>query len=169
MLKMTTTSVKNNLKVILDQLSSVYNEASPLTRAPNIPRLVAVSKTKPKELVIEAYESGQRHFGENYVQELVDKSSDPVIIDKCPDIKWHFIGTIQSNKVGKIVKTVNLDLVETISSMKLVERFQHNCLLNKVSKLGIMIQVYLHKLIYAFELFFKNGTNFSIDFDYNIG
>ena len=94
MLKMTTTSVKNNLKVILDQLSSVYNEASPLTRAPNIPRLVAVSKTKPKELVIEAYESGQRHFGENYVQELVDKSSDPVIIDKCPDIKWHFIGTI---------------------------------------------------------------------------
>ena len=146
MIKMTTTGVKNNLKVILDQLSSVYNEASPLTRAPTIPRLVAVSKTKPKELVIEAYESGQRHFGENYVQELVEKSSDPVIIEKCPDIKWHFIGSIQSNKVAKIVKTVNLDVVETISSMKLVERFQQMCLSNKVSKLGIMIQV--HKLIY---------------------
>lgn len=43
------------------------------------PRLVAVSKTKPKELIIAAYNSGQRHFGENYVQELVEKSNDPEV------------------------------------------------------------------------------------------
>ncbi|KAI5693618.1 hypothetical protein M8J75_002480 [Diaphorina citri] len=41
------------------------------------PRLVAVSKTKPKELIIEAYNGGQRHFGENYVQELLEKGHDP--------------------------------------------------------------------------------------------
>lgn len=48
---------------------------------PNLkPRLVAVSKTKPKELLFTAYDCGQRHFGENYVQELVDKSNDPEVI-----------------------------------------------------------------------------------------
>ena len=41
-----------------------------------MPRLVAVSKTKPKEMILEAYSAGQRHFGENYVQELVDKAHD---------------------------------------------------------------------------------------------
>lgn len=40
------------------------------------PRLVAVSKTKPKEMILEAYSAGQRHFGENYVQELVEKAHD---------------------------------------------------------------------------------------------
>lgn len=44
------------------------------------PRLVAVSKTKPKELIIAAYKNGQRHFGENYVQELVEKASDKDVI-----------------------------------------------------------------------------------------
>ena len=92
-------------------------------------------------LVIEAYEAGQRHFGENYVQELIEKSSDPVILEKCPDIKWHFIGTIQQNKIGKIVKTKNLDLVETIASLKYAEKFQNSCQANKVPKLGIMVQV----------------------------
>lgn len=47
---------------------------------PNIkPKLVAVSKTKPKELIYAAYEYGQRHFGENYVQELLEKSHDPEV------------------------------------------------------------------------------------------
>jgi len=57
------------------------------------PRLVAVSKTKPVEAVLEAYAAGQRHFGENYVQELLDKAP------RCPaDVRWHFIGQLQSNK-----------------------------------------------------------------------
>ena len=44
---------------------------------PGTPRLVAVSKTKPKECIVQAYMEGQRHFGENYVQELVEKAADP--------------------------------------------------------------------------------------------
>lgn len=66
-------------------------------------RLVAVSKFHPKESVLEAYSLGQHVFGENYVQELIDKASDPDILNQCPDIKWHFIGHLQSNKVNKIV------------------------------------------------------------------
>lgn len=66
------------------------------------PRLVAVSKTKPAEDVVEAYEAGQRHFGENYVQELVEKASHPAILEKCKDIKWHFIGHLQTNKIQKV-------------------------------------------------------------------
>lgn len=58
------------------------------------PRLVAVSKTKPVEALKEAYDAGQRVFGENYVQELVEKA--PVLPQ---DIQWHFIGHLQTNKV----------------------------------------------------------------------
>lgn len=58
------------------------------------PRLVAVSKTKPAEAVREAYDAGHRVFGENYVQELLDKA--PLLPG---DVRWHFIGHLQSNKV----------------------------------------------------------------------
>ena len=68
-----------------------------------LPRLVAVSKTKPGDAVVEAYNAGQRHFGENYVQELLDKAPQLPA-----DIMWHFIGQLQSNKVGGIAcDTVN--------------------------------------------------------------
>lgn len=83
------------------------------------PRLVAVSKTKPVELIIAAYNSGQRHFGENYVQELLQKSFDEEIRKHCKDIKWHFIGNLQRNKVNKIVTVPNLYLVETVDSENL--------------------------------------------------
>lgn len=64
-------------------------------------RLVAVSKTKGPELVQEAYNAGQRVFGENYVQELVGKA--PVLPS---DIQWHFIGHLQSNKVKTLIGRV---------------------------------------------------------------
>ncbi|XP_065351200.1 pyridoxal phosphate homeostasis protein [Cloeon dipterum] len=84
-----------------------------------LPRLVAVSKTKPNELVIAAYEAGQRHFGENYVQELNQKGNDPEILLKCPDIRWHFIGRLQRNKIPKVINTPNLFMVETVDSARL--------------------------------------------------
>ena len=65
----------------------------------NKTQLIAVSKTKPVNMILEAYSSGQRHFGENYIQELVEKSADQEILEKCPEIKWHMIGPVQSNKV----------------------------------------------------------------------
>lgn len=80
-----------------------------------MPRLVAVSKTKPVSDLEEAYNAGQRDFGENYVQELLEK------VDKLPqDVRWHYIGHLQSNKAKVLVEKVpNLAFVETVDSEKL--------------------------------------------------
>ncbi len=67
------------------------------------PHLVAVCKTKPVEDIQALYDLGQRDFGENYVQELVDKEA---LLPK--DIRWHFIGHLQSNKVKYIAPFVHL-------------------------------------------------------------
>lgn len=66
--------------------------------------MVAVSKTKPIELIIDAYSVGQRHFGENYVKELYEKSTNELINQHCPEIRWHFIGHLQSSAVNKVTK-----------------------------------------------------------------
>ncbi|KAI8925863.1 hypothetical protein BC831DRAFT_459347 [Entophlyctis helioformis] len=76
-------------------------------------RLVAVSKTKPASDIAAAYALGHRHFGENYIQELVEKAA---ILPK--DIKWHFIGSLQSNKCKLLSSVANLAVVETIDSVK---------------------------------------------------
>lgn len=75
--------------------------------------LVAVSKTKPVADIQELYELGQRDFGENYVQELADKESQ---LPK--DIRWHFIGHLQSNKVKYIAPFVHL--IHGVDSIKLL-------------------------------------------------
>lgn len=75
--------------------------------------LVAVSKIKPVEAILALYNLGQKNFGENYVQELVDKQS------KLPtDIRWHFIGHLQSNKVKYIASFVYL--IHGVDSFKLL-------------------------------------------------
>ncbi len=61
-------NVSDNLSRVNDRLKQTYEGADQKSRAPTMPRLVAVSKTKPKELVMEAYTAGHRHFGENYIQ-----------------------------------------------------------------------------------------------------
>lgn len=66
-------------------------------------RLVAVSKTKPISDIIEAYNEGQRHFGENYVKELIEKACSNELQTNCPEIKWHFIGNLQKNKINKLL------------------------------------------------------------------
>ncbi|KAG8141366.1 hypothetical protein E2320_006994 [Naja naja] len=82
------------------------------------PRLVAVSKTKPAEMVIEAYNHGQRSFGENYVQELLEKASDSRILSSCPEIKWHFIGHLQKNNVNKLIGKHGLPPGELITTVE---------------------------------------------------
>lgn len=76
--------------------------------------LVAVSKTKPVEDIFELYNLGHRDFGENYVQELVDKS-----VSLPADIRWHFIGHLQSNKVKYIAPFVHL--IHGVDSFKLLK------------------------------------------------
>lgn len=88
-------------------------------------RLVAVSKTKPVELLRDAYDAGQRVFGENYVQELIEKV--PQLPD---DVTWHFIGPLQSNKAGKLVQAFEPDqlhrlVIETVASEKLATKLNN--------------------------------------------
>ena len=76
--------------------------------------LVAVSKTKPVEILMEAYNAGQRVFGENKAQEIINKQ--PQLPD---DIKWHFIGHLQSNKVKYLVPFV--EMIHAVDSFKLLK------------------------------------------------
>ena len=83
-------------------------------KLPNGVRLVAVSKFHPVEELTEAYKAGQRLFGENRAQELVAKAP---LLPK--DIRWHFIGHLQKNKVRAIMPYVSV--IESIDSVKLLQ------------------------------------------------
>jgi len=98
-------------------------------------KLIAVSKTKPNELIMEAYEAGQRDFGENYVQELITKHS---ALPK--DIRWHFIGHLQTNKVKMIIPFVHL--IHGVDSLKLLKEINKqseklNCVTNCLLQIHI--------------------------------
>lgn len=99
--------------------------------------LVAVSKTKPNEDIIELYGLGQKDFGENYVQELVAKSES---LPK--DILWHFIGHLQSNKIKYIAPFVHL--IHGVDSLKLLEAInKEGAKINR--KINCLIQVHIAK------------------------
>jgi pyridoxal phosphate enzyme (YggS family) len=119
-------NIASNLQSVQDRISSACDSCQ---RDVSSVRLVAVSKTKPLVLLQEAYDAGQRVFGENYVQELLEKA--PQLPD---DVSWHFIGALQSNKVNKLVEIPNL-VVETVSSEKLAAK------LNKAGTFCVFCQV----------------------------
>jgi pyridoxal phosphate enzyme (YggS family) len=97
--------------------------------------LVAVSKTKPIELINQAYLAGQIDFGENYVQELVDKYHE---LPK--DIRWHFIGHLQTNKVKLIAPFVNL--IHGVDSLKLLEEINKQAQKNN-RIINCLLQIYI--------------------------
>lgn len=99
--------------------------------------LVAVSKTKPVEDIIELYQLGHRDFGENYVQELVQKAA------QLPgDIRWHYIGHLQTNKVKLIVPFVQL--IHGVDSLKLLQEINKQA--GKVNRVvDCLLQVHIAK------------------------
>ncbi|KAK1125628.1 hypothetical protein K0M31_005189 [Melipona bicolor] len=132
-----------NLKVVRDKIN-VASARRPLEYKYFEPRLVAVSKFKPVELIVDAYKAGQRHFGENYVNELVEKGNHPSILETCTDICWHFIGHLQRNKINKLLTTPNLYIIETVDTEKIASAL--NAAWSKYRthenlKLKIMVQV----------------------------
>ena len=98
-------------------------------------KLICVSKTKPNNLIEELYHLGQRDFGENKVQELVEKSK---ALSHLADIRWHFIGCLQSNKINQLLSVSNLYAIHSIDRKSLLEK-----LLNKIpnSPLNLFVQV----------------------------
>ncbi|KAK9450563.1 uncharacterized protein V1518DRAFT_426458 [Limtongia smithiae] len=99
-------------------------------------RLVAVSKLKPASDILGLYKTcGQEHFGENYVQELVEKAK---VLPA--EIKWHFIGSLQSNKCSMLAEIPNLYAVETVDSLKKARRL-NDARPAGMSPLNVFIQV----------------------------
>ena len=97
--------------------------------------LVAVSKLKPATDIAEMFELGQRDFGENYVQELVEKQA------QLPsDILWHFIGHLQSNKVKYIAPFVHL--IQSVDSEKLLKEIDKLAAKNN-RKINVLLQVHI--------------------------
>lgn len=97
--------------------------------------LVAVSKTKSVEEIQEAYDAGQRIFGENLVQELVEK------YEKLPkDIQWHLIGHLQTNKVKYIAPFINM--IESVDSLKLLKEINKHALKHD-RIIDCLLQVYI--------------------------
>nr|ACO15201.1 Proline synthetase co-transcribed bacterial homolog protein [Caligus clemensi] len=132
-------SVADNLMCVLEKIRVTYEKTSPETRSKNLPNLIAVSKTKPKENIIEAYNAGQRHFGENYVQELLEKSTE--LESTCPEISWHFIGSLQSKNVSKLLKVRNLSVLHTLSSRSLADKLQNATQARDIPSLSVLVQV----------------------------
>ncbi|HEY0666846.1 MAG TPA: YggS family pyridoxal phosphate-dependent enzyme [Sphingobacteriaceae bacterium] len=98
-------------------------------------KLVAISKTKPVEDVLEAYHAGQRIFGENMVQELVEKH------EKLPkDIEWHLVGHLQTNKVKYIAPFISL--IHSVDSLKLLQEINKQALKNN-RIIDCLLQIYI--------------------------
>ena len=96
----------------------IAQAASAAGRDPSSVALLAVSKTFPAEAVREAYAAGQRAFGENYVQESLDKIA--ALGDLRADLIWHFIGPLQSNKTRPVAE--HFDWVHSIDRLKIAQR-----------------------------------------------
>jgi pyridoxal phosphate enzyme (YggS family) len=105
--------IASNLKKVREQITHAARDAG---RDPESVTLVAVSKVHPATAIRAAYEAGQRHFGENYAQELRDKARE---LADLKDIRWHFIGHLQRNKAKYVAPAAAM--VETVDSPRLVE------------------------------------------------
>ena len=100
-----------------------YNLKLILSKIPESVTLVAVSKTKPNYAIMEAYNAGQRVFGENKVQDMVAKSEELPT-----DIQWHMIGHLQTNKVKFIAPFVSL--IHGVDSLKLIKEIDKRAIQN---------------------------------------
>lgn len=109
--------------------------------------LIAVSKTKPNNDIIEAYECGVKDFGENHVQELKKK------IDELPkDIRWHLIGHLQKNKVKYVVND-NIYLIHSVDSIELAKEINNQAIKNKIiMKVLLEVNVSNEKSKWGFKI-----------------
>ena len=122
--------ISENLRAVRQKMREACETAG---RSSDEVMLIAVSKTKPVEMLLEAYDEGCRHFGENKVQELVDK------YEVMPgDIKWHMIGHLQRNKVKYIVDKVYM--IHSVDSLRLAEEISKEAVKKSVT-VSVLIEV----------------------------
>ena len=125
-------SVSENLHHVQQDIRML---AERFHRTPESVRLLAVSKTKPVEALMSAYDAGQRLFGENYVQEALEKHR---ALSHLSDIEWHFIGPLQSNKSRQIAET--MAWVHTLDREKIARRLSEQRPADQ-PPLNVLIQV----------------------------
>lgn len=122
--------VAENLEQVRKNIELACKEAG---RDPKEVTLISVSKTKPVSMLQEAYDAGSRDFGENKVQEIMDK------VPQLPsDIRWHMIGHLQRNKVKYIVDKVAL--IHSVDSLRLAETIEHEAAKHNVT-VPVLIEV----------------------------
>ena len=107
---------------------------------------VAVSKTKPVDDIVKVYNLGHKEFGENKVQELLEK------YDKLPkDIKWHMIGHLQTNKIKKVIPIISL--IHSVDSLKLLKKINNEAIkINKVISCLLQINISNENNKYGFSI-----------------
>ena len=125
------TTISANLQAVLARIQEATRNSG---RSPEEVRLLAVSKTWPAASVRMAAEAGQKAFGENYVQEGVDKIRETGL----SDLEWHFIGPLQSNKTRAVAEA--FDWVHTVDRLKIAERLSEQRPAN-LPALQVCIQV----------------------------
>ena len=126
--------IKDNLAVVQQQLSQAATEAG---RSPEDIQLIAVSKTKPAEMINEAVLANHTAFGENMVQEAISKMS---ALNNIDNIEWHLIGHLQKNKVKFCPG--NFQWIHSIDSIELAKKLEERCAL-KQQNINVLIQVNL--------------------------
>ncbi len=129
-------NIKKNIDKVknhIHQACQQYNNTASIHTKKNV-NLLAVSKTKSASDVEEAYNAGQHHFGENYLQEALNKIDH---LSYLPDICWHFIGPIQSNKTKQIAN--NFSWIQSVDRIKIAKRLNEQCTQNV--PLNICLQV----------------------------
>ena len=131
---MSNVSIKDNLAVVRQHLSQAATEAG---RSPEDIQLIAVSKTKPAEMINEAVLANHTAFGENMVQEAISKMS---ALNNIDNIEWHLIGHLQKNKVKFCPG--NFQWIHSIDSIELAKKLEERCAL-KQQNINVLIQVNL--------------------------
>uniref|UniRef100_A0A915NDZ9 YggS family pyridoxal phosphate-dependent enzyme n=1 Tax=Meloidogyne javanica TaxID=6303 RepID=A0A915NDZ9_MELJA len=111
-------------EIVAKNLSNVLKSVYELAAIYSVDvRLVAVSKTFSVDSIIACYDKGQRHFGENYIDEFESKAKE-LVSRGVHDINWHFIGRLQSNKLKKICEIPGLWCIETLDNKKHADLLQ---------------------------------------------
>lgn len=123
-------SISQNLATLRQQIQDYAYQA----KRSDV-KLLAVSKTKPTAAIQAAIDAGQRAFGENYVQEGVEKVQ---FFANQPDLEWHFIGALQSNKTRVVAE--HFDWVQTIDRLKIAERLNEQRPA-ELAPLNVLIQI----------------------------
>jgi len=131
---MTTAPIAANLAAVRKRVGAA---AMVVGRPVDAVELLAVSKTHPTAAVRAAYAAGQRSFGENRVQELVAKAAE---LADLPDLQWHLIGSLQTNKVRDLLRVPGLALLHSLDRQKLADELQRE-LARQARRLDVLLEV----------------------------